>query len=383
MKKKLMETLAAMRELESKLQTATAEEREDLQNKYAALEREAGRLKIEMEMANAQREEKPQTANEWMREQIRNVRDGKQREIVFGGTNNSIENSGAIEKNIHEVIDTMNEGLNLPTGIVMVGGVEGNDLWPVSVNDAEMQEKGENVALADQNLDFDNLTCIPHRAGVAIRVSNKAIDQAAFDVLGFVGKKIALAKKKYLATKIFSQAAFTGNKGPFSGLAAAGTISMTDGNTYKNILKAVAKFTDKGFTGVPCLVMDAVTEAELKATPKAAGQGGFIIENGNCAGYDYVVSHYINTTLKGGSGADKDSLVPTTDKFIGIGYWNYLQVQQHGLERLKKDDTSEAINLVNMTAFVYNTEFSITDLSVKINTKGGNATQAFALYKLA
>lgn len=379
MENKIKQTLATMRELESKLQTATAEEREDLLKQYAAQEREAQRLQIELAMSQNKREEKPQTANEWMREQIKNVREGKQREIVFGGTQNSIENSDAIEKNIHTLIDTMNEGLNLPTGVVMVGGVTGNDLWPVSVNDAEMEEVGENVALTDQDLDFDNLTCTPHRAGVAIDVSNKALDQAAFDVAGFVGKKIALAKRKYLAQKIYSQAAFTGNKGPFSGLASSGTITLNGGTAYADILKAVAAFVDKGFTGTPCLVMDAVTEAELKATPKAAGQGGFIIENGKCAGYDYVVSHYINTELNsGGTG-----LKPTADKYLGIGYWNYLQVQQHGAERLTKDESSKAVAITNKTAFVYNTEFSITDLSVKINKKGGSTTQAFALYKLA
>ena len=39
MEEKIKQTLATMRELESKLQTATAEEREDLLKQYAALER--------------------------------------------------------------------------------------------------------------------------------------------------------------------------------------------------------------------------------------------------------------------------------------------------------------------------------------------------------
>ena len=121
--------------------------------------------------------------------------------------------------------------------------------------------------------------------------------------------------------------------------------------------------------------MDATTEANLKATPKAQGQGGFIIENGRCAGYEYVVSHYINTTLNG-----EGKLVPTADKFIGFGLFGYLAAQQHGNVRLITDIYSKSKR--NLTVVTLNTEWSFTDLSVKINKKGGTATQAFALYKI-
>ena len=58
MENKIKQIIAAMRELESKLQTATAEEREDLLKQYAALEREAQRLQIELAMSQNKREEK-------------------------------------------------------------------------------------------------------------------------------------------------------------------------------------------------------------------------------------------------------------------------------------------------------------------------------------
>lgn len=320
------------------------------------------------------------SANEWMREQLQSVVNGQTREIVFGGSSNSIENSGAINTKINQMIDTLNEGLGLPAGCQLVTGVTGNEIWPVSVNDVEMQEVGENVGLEDTGLDFDNIKATPGRAGVPIDVSNKAIDQASFDVASFVLKKIQLAKRKFLAKKIYSQAQFTGIKGPFSGLASAGTITISTGaGAYKAILKAVAQFTDKGFTGTPCLVIDAVTEADLKATPKAEGQGGFIIEGGKLAGYPYVVTHYINTTLA----EDNKTLKATTDRYLGIGFFEYLAVQQHGQERLTKDATSKGVAIINKTNFTYNAEFSITDLSVKLNKKNGAVTQAFALYKLA
>ena len=77
----------------------------------------------------------------------------------------------------------------------------------------------------------------------------------------------------------------------------AGNITIGD-TAYGSILKAVAQFTNKGFDqGMVCIGMDAVTEAELKVCPKGAAQGGFVIENGKCCGYNYMVSHFINTML--------------------------------------------------------------------------------------
>jgi hypothetical protein len=209
-----------------------------------------------------------------------------------------------------------------------------------------------------------------------------AIDNAAFDLMAFVQTKFTIALRKFLAKKIYSQAAWTGIKGPFSGLTPAGTIDIA-GNAYKSILKAVAEFSDKGFfEGDVVIILDRVTEAELKATPKLAGAAaGFVVENGLCAGYPYIVTHYLNTTLDG-----NNKLVPTQTKCIGIGYFEWLAVQQHGDVRFVVDPLTLADK--NVTRLILNTAWSVTDLSTHINggdpqTSGGVTTyptQAFALY---
>jgi hypothetical protein len=202
--------------------------------------------------------------------------------------------------------------------------------------------------------------------------------------MSFVQTKFTLALRKYLAKKIYSQAAWTGNKGPFSGLTPKGTITIGSG-AYKSILKAVAEFSDKGFyEGGVVLIMDRATEAELKATPKIEGAaGGFVIENGLCAGYPYVLTHYINTTLNG------SSLVPTANKCIGIGYFEWFALQQHGDVRFVIDPITQADK--NVTRLILNTAWSMTDLSTHINGgtpvsdgHGGYTypTQAFALYTI-
>ena len=387
----VQEALAHNREILDKLANLdeiaqTRELNEEEKKTLAALQREHQGVTREITYMNqqaaaaSQREVK--SKNAIMREALDFLRANPNRELTLGTVSSnaggSITESGAIALNIHDLIGTLNEGLGLPSTLTLVTGVTGNDLWPVSVDDVDLEELGENVEVNDQNLHFDNIQAVAHRVSLAVSVSNSAIDNAAFDVFAFVQGKFQLALRRYLAKKVYSQAAFTGVKGPFSNLASSGDIEIADGKTYKNILKAVAQFTNKGFdSSMVVLVIDAITEAELKATKKAE-DAGFVIENGTLAGYPYIVTHYINTTLD----SDNKTLKPTTDRYIGIGYFNYLALQQHGTVSMRVDNSSAAQARKNLTTFVFNSAFSATDLSTKLNKKGGTTTQAFALYKL-
>ena len=332
---------------------------------------------------------------EQLREYLKNVRLGKaDRELLLAPATGSgvsspagyISNSGAINLTIHEMIPTLHEGLDLPQSLRIVTGVTGNEIWPVSINDAEMEEVGEVVALTDQTLDFANITPTVRRVGLTVPVSNMAIDNAAFDLMAFVQAKFTIALRIYLAKKLYSQAAWTGNKGPFSGLTKAGDIELGTA-AYANILDAVAKFSDKGFfEGNVVIILDRETEAKLKATPKFQYSSEPIVANGLCAGYPYVVTHYLNTTLVDGA------LVPTAKKYIAFGYFEWFALQQHGTVRMTVDATSQAVAKKNLTAVTLNTAWSMTDLSTHINggapVTGSDGqitypTQAFALYEVA
>lgn len=346
--------------------------------------------KIDAEMSKITAERAALAKGSSFRELIKSVSDsGNKREILLypsgANVNGNITASGAIELSIHEMIPTLHEGLDLPKSLKIVTGVTGNEIWPVSVNDVEMEEVGEVEALNDQVLNFANITPQQHPVGLKVPVSNMAIDNAAFDLMGFVQAKFDIALRKYLAKKIYSQAQWPGNKGPFAGLASSGTINLGN-NAYKSILKAVAAFSDKGFfEGDVVIIMDRETEAELKATPMLAGAAaGFVVQDGKCAGYPYVVTHYINTKLA----SDNKSLEPTTDKFIGIGYFEWFALQQHGQVRMVVDPVTLADR--GVTRVILRTAWSMTDLSVFINggTPEGDTsapsypTQAFALYKV-
>lgn len=351
-------------------------------------ERMLNRMEIENQMTDEElaKHREVISKGEQFREYLKKVRQGQaDRELLLASAADSgvsspagyIANSGAINLTIHEMIPTLHEGLDLPASLRIVTGVTGNEVWPVSINDVEMEEVGEVVSLTDQTLDFANITPTVRRVGLTVPVSNMAIDNAAFDLMAFVQAKFTLALRIYLAKKMYSQADWQGNKGPFSNLAKTGDITIGP-DAYKNILMAVAAFSDKGFfEGDVTLIMDRETEAELKATPLIAGAaGGFVIQNGRCAGYPYVVTHYLNTELD-----SEDKLVPTAKKYIGIGYFEWFALQQHGTVRMTIDAQSQQVAKKNLTAVTLNSAWSMSDLSKYINGANGT-TQAFALYEV-
>ena len=322
------------------------------------------------------------------RELLKDVRTnpGKaQREILLSAGTNSdgtsnvtgnIDASGAIRLTIHDLIPTLHEGLGLPYGLNIITDVTGNEIWPVSINDVEMEEVGEIEALSDQVLNFANITPTVRRIGLTVPVSNMAIDNAAFDLMSFVQSKFEIAMREYWAKKIYSRAEWTGNKGAFSNLAPIGVIKLGSGDEYKQILQAVAEFSNKGFfEGEVCLSMDRVTEAQLMATPKIKGAaGGFVIENGRCCGYRYTVSHYVNTELNASG-----KLVAGKGRYLEIGYYEWFAAQTHGTVRMTVDASSQQVSKRNLTSVTLNLASSLTDLSVFINGSGGT-TQAFACY---
>lgn len=348
---------------------------------YSALEREfnSNAREITMMIQDAQSKElqrnAPRDVNAQLRELAKQSAGGQvSREISYAG---QITESGAINLTIKDLIGTLEERPGLPHNLKITYGVVGNELYPVQLNNIRFKELDENVKVDPQTINFDKINVTQHRAAASCEISNTAIDNAAFDIEAVAKRDFSDAETNLLESKIYSQAKYTATKGGFSDAPVKGTITLGEG-AYKEILMAVAEFVSKGFNPADAtIVMDAITEAELKATPRAAGQGGFVIEGGKCAGYNYKVSHYINTTDSEGE------LVATADKYIGIGFFNYLPVQQHGTARLTVDSTSTDVATRNLTVITLNTAYSITDLSTKLNGNTNGKTQAFALYKVA
>ena len=287
-----------------------------------------------------------------------------------------ITESGAIVLNIQDIIDTKENGLGRPAGQSFVTGVEGDELYPYSINDVEMEEVGEIEAINDQALDFDNIKVQSRRVALSVAVSNKAIDNAAFDLVAFVLFKIQKAWAIYFAKKNYSHANWNGNKGAFS-LVTPGTITL-DNTIGAQIDDKFAEIAELGFDDEGCVIISPRMEAKLKHTYEGNGVAAHpIIEDGLLCGHPYVSTKHINYTLNG-----EGEYVKDTDEYIGLGLFQYLPIQQHGLVRQTVDATSAAVAKVNKTVIVFSTEISITELSQKVNGNTSGQPQAFMLLKV-
>ena len=288
----------------------------------------------------------------------------------------SITESGAIVLNIQDIIDTKENGLGRPAGQSFITGVEGDELYPYSINDVEIEEVGEIEAINDQALEFTNIKVQSSRVSLSVAVSNKAIDNAAFDLVAFVLFKIQKAWAIWFAKKNYSHAAWNQNKGAFSQVTP-GTITL-DSTIGAQIDEAFADFAELGFDEEGCVVISPKMEAKLKHTYEGNGNAAHpIIENGQLCGHPYVSTKHINYTLN-----NQNKYVKDTDEYIGIGLFQYLPVQQHGLVRQTVDATSAQVAKQNKTVIVFSTEMSITELSSKVNGNTSGKPQAFALFKV-
>ena len=292
--------------------------------------------------------------------------------------NGNLEAGSMIPLNIKELIDTKVEGLELPADLVMLTGVVGDEVWPYSIDDAEVRVAGEVETIAEQGLNFANIKAISERVAVAIAISNKAIDNAYFDLYSFVLYKIQKAVAIMKAKRVYSHADFDDHLvSPFSKVDVEEV--TYDENFGQTLAEKAAEMYDKGFEGIPYFTMDKVMETKLqftKAIPNSAGDKTVVMD-GKVVGYPYTVSGHINGHLTGGGAYEKEAGV----HYIGIGHYGYLAFEQHGQVRLTVDSQSAAVSARNSTVVTLNMELSLTELSGKVN--GGNGKpQAFKLLKV-
>ena len=300
--------------------------------------------------------------------------------VTTGDDQNSVANleaGGLIPVTIKEIIDTKVAGIELPDALKLVMGVTGTEIIPYSTNDGVFSVEGEVTKVGEQALNFTNIKALPQRIAASVPVSFRAIDNAAFDIIAFITYKFQKGWAIFRALHVYAHGEYQPVQGPF---AKVKVVELTnDENLPKNLAKEAAKMYDLGFEGDPVFIMDKVTEVDLKFKALIPGSTGerTAIEDGLCLGYKYVVSPYIDYAIASNGTATKDGQY----RYIGIGHFGYLAEQQHGELRFNIDGTSQANFDRGTVAIGMTTDYSLTELSGKVN--GGDGTpQAFALIKL-
>lgn len=353
--------------------TALLRESEGLSARAKALASEAELAKIR------ENEEKGKQLRESIREcyQKRSAATTVLANVDSTNATGNLEAGGLIPVTINEIIDTKVPGVELPDNLKMAVGVTGTQVIPYSLNDVQFSVEGEVTQVGEQKLDFANIKAQPQRVAASVPVSHRAIDNASFDIIAYITFKFQKGWAQFRALHVYAHGSYTKLPSPFAQVTVE---QLTlDENIGKNLAKKVAEMYDKGFEGEPEFIMDKTTETELKFTKLIAGSDGnrTVVEGGRCVGYGYKVSPYVGYTINASGVASKDS-----GRFIAIGHFDYLAEQQHGEFRFNIDGSSQANFDRGTVAIGMSTDYSLTELSSKVNGNTSGKPQAFKLIKL-
>ena len=327
----------------------------------AALEREAHDLKLNIALANmpsapVQTISREAGFDNYVREVHKNRQLDErvmQREAVI-----STEVTATVPLTISDIIKPLEEGLILNTvGLKLQTGLSGEFVSPI-VGRLEAEFKGENVELSDKKIDINSLRPTPARLGVSVSVTSQAINKSQGLVLDIVREQIPLAITRTLNKAMFSTKAIVGGvSGPFVKIlandASGKALSSLKGKvakkaathikfagsvpTYKELVAMRGIVLAKGVVndGSAAYVMSEYMKATLESTPRDAGSGLMIIENGRIAGVPVFCTNEIDS-----ESAD----------YIGFGVWSYCLLGQFGDMRFVVDPVSQAKkDLVVMT----------------------------------
>lgn len=326
------------------------------------------------ETAEMQREEKAPVAtpNEHLRAAIKAVRsrqlDGDFQlradsqntitsSVIASGDLNNMATAG-IPLTIKDLVNPLEMGLIYDKlGIQVATGVKGNIQWPVLDTAAEVSVGGELDNAADKTLDFSKITATPVKLGISISVSNEAINDEAFDLVGCITAQMNKAVGRVLNQRVLALAAPSA-KANFAGpLVAIATATGSTGlakqkvafatagaPTYKELKAMKGKVLGTGaqMAGF-CYVMDAAMFSQLEATPKDAGSGRFVIEGGKIDG-DLVF--LTGDTAYAGK--------------VVAGCFGYVALNQHGETHFIVDPYTQAKK--NVTVFTLNGDWSLTTI---------------------
>lgn len=299
----------------------------------------------------------------------------------------NLQAGGLIPVEIQPIIDTKVPGIELPDDLKMLTGVTGTQVIPYSINDVKFTVEGEVTKVAEQALNFANITTSPKRVCASVPVSRRAVAQAAFDIIGFLTFKFTKGWAMFRALHVYAHGDYRDVIGPFATVTVE---ELTlDQNIGKNLAKKIADMYDKGFEGDPEIIMDKTTEVDLKFTkliPGTTDSNRTVVQDGQCVGYRYKVSPYIDYSIASNGTATKDKVGDTPVRYIGIGHFGYLneQVYADGIE-FNVDGTSQENFDRNVIALGMGLDYSLVELSKLVNGGDNNnphKPQAFKLIKL-
>ena len=371
MLKEYHENCDRMREIANLMAKEKRERTEKEDEEYSILKRQNEQIDMLMQASKADYlRENPnakQDAEKMLRE---NVRNGQKTEITFMRdmmTVADVTGGGIIPLSVEDILKPLNEGFILDkVGISMPTGLVGDYVWPI-YEMVEASVMGEGVALGDTKIEFSKLTASPERVGLAIPVTNQALNQTD-GILETIVKEIMPQAIQQLLNKIvFGLTKVTGASnlvGPFADIAtnkSSEIVSLSATPTFKELnAKMKAAVLEAGIDGsAMCWVMTKSMAAVLEGTP-INEKGVYIpmLQDGKLCGLPV----YTTNVMRGSDGAE----------YIGLGDWRYQPMGLFNSLRFIVDPYSQARK--DSVDFVLNADYGTKTLRPEAFKLGKAAT---------
>lgn len=312
----------------------------------------------------------------WLREACAG---GKQREFrvlnreaVTTQTQNA---DGTIPVTIEDFMAPLEQGLILDlVGLKLQTGLVGSYMIP-GIGAVTAQVAGEAETVADSEISFEKLQPNPKRVAIRVKISNQLINQSAGKAYAAIVEQVSEGIRRLLNQRMFATRQNISDAliGPFKALAgASGTPAANiktqaqkkaakhilfagECPTYKELMLLRTVALCKGVQNLNgAYVMDAATAGELRCTPKGAGGGRMVLEDGMIDGIPVYETNYIN------EGTNKN--------YVGFGYWRYEALGQFGDVRMIVDPYSGAAE--DCVIVTINADWSMTTLRPEAFTIG-------------
>lgn len=244
---------------------------------------------------------------------------------------------------IGDIMEPLEKGLILnKVGLKMQYGMVGAWQIPI-VAGVEATIEDENAEVNDTKIDISKINPSPKRVTIAIPVSNRAIDQSNGVLLTIVKNQLPMAVARLLNKWMFSPKRITSKASDGCFVDPKTKIAST-GKPWKDAITLKGKVMATGviFDGTPAYVCSATKYADLESTPRDAGSGLMVIENGKINGFPVFITEYI------GEGV------------LGFGIFSYELVGQFGKMRMTYDPYTGAKK--NLVYFVFSSDYDMLTL---------------------
>ncbi len=268
---------------------------------------------------------------------------------------------------VEALMEPLEEGLILDKlGIPTRTGLRGTFVIP-GIGAIEASVAGEAVEIGDSTVEWEKLVPAPKRLAIKASVSNQAINASDGTAYSAVLDQLRVGIVRTLNNRMFTtrQNISDAFVGPFKALAAVQAVPAANIRTIaqkkaaKHILFAGEVPTYKEIQllrtiptvkGVRYLngayIMDAAMAGELRATPKGAGGGRMILEDGYIDGMPVYETNYLE--------------MGTNKSYIAFGYFGYEALGQFGDMRMVIDPFTEADK--DCVRIVLNADWAMTTL---------------------